>query len=263
MDDKAATPANGLDPWKYSGYPGISYPAKDQCEILLRDRDAYTFVNGQQSSICDNLHCRTPNQPGFFFAGPALQGTECGNGKWCEGGTCVNRKKLPAGSAMTTTTMRPQAPAWGAWQSSTCRSECIKYSKGYQVKRRRCNSSKNHACEGLSVSVGVCDDRLICKSRKSVMEYGTQKCKEFSKKVETVDTSGHGLQASYDNLRLWMPCAIFCRRKNTTSYFSPRVEVNEAGLNPYFPDGTFCHRAGTMNYYCVQNHCLPEVGVHS
>lgn len=259
MDDKPSAPASGLDPWKYSGYPGISYPAKDQCEILLRDRDAYIFVNGQQSSVCDNLHCRTPNKSGFFFAGPALQGTDCGNGRWCEGGSCVSRKKLSMSPTTTTTTSRPQAPTWGEWQGFRCKSECIKYSKGFQMKSRQCSSTKKQACDGLSLSVEICDDRAICKARKSVMEYGTQKCKEFSTIVATVDPSGHGLQASYDSLRLWMPCAIFCRRKNTTSYFTPRVEVNAVGLNPYYPDGTFCHRAGAINYYCIQNHCLPEV----
>lgn len=251
--DSPSAAAKDLDPWKFNGYPGISYTAKDQCEILLRDEDATIFVNGVKSTICDNLHCRTPKRPGFFFAGPALQGTECGDGKWCEGGTCVNRKDL-----IQTTTEKPRKPTWGPWKETQCVSECLRYGKGYQKKRRFCNHP-SASCDGPSVSYALCDDEKICESRKSVMDHATQKCKEFSHKLASVDGDGVGLQASYESLRLWMPCAIFCKRKNTTSYFTPRVELNGMGMNPYFPDGTLCHRDENEKYYCIQNHCLPEV----
>jgi len=56
-----------------------------------------------------------------------------------------------------------------------------------------------------------------------------------------------------------MGCAIFCRRKDTGSYYTPRIELNDLGVNPYFPDGTWCHNDGISNYYCLQHHCLPEV----
>lgn len=57
-----------------------------------------------------------------------------------------------------------------------------------------------------------------------------------------------------------MGCAIFCRRKDSNSYYTPRVELNDLGVSPYFPDGTWCHtdKKGE-NYFCLQHHCLPEV----
>lgn len=242
-----------MDPWVYSGYPGITYTAKDQCEILLRDKDAVEFINGQQSSVCENLHCRSPNRSGFFFAGPALQGTECGNRKWCEGGSCVNKKIL------TTTTIKSTTlPTWGSWITLTCKSKCLHFGKGSQMKRRRC-SNNDDSCDGVSQSVSLCDDKKICHSRRSVSDYGTQKCKEFSGKVETIDSEGTGLQASHESLRVWMACAIFCKRKNTNSYFTPRVELNDLGVNPYYPDGTLCHQEGNEKFYCIHHHCLPEV----
>lgn len=254
LNDRPSQPADDMDPWgKFSGYPGISYTAKDQCEILLRDKDAVEFINGQQSSVCENLHCRSPNRSGFFFAGPALQGTECGNRKWCEGGSCVSKKILT-----TTTIKAPTLPTWGSWITLTCKSECLQFGKGFQMKRRRC-SNNDDSCDGVSQSVSLCDDKKVCQSRRSVSDYGTQKCKEFSRKVGTIDAEGVGLQASHESLRVWMSCAIFCKRKNTNSYFTPRVELNELGVNPYYPDGTLCHQEGNEKFYCIHHHCLPEV----
>lgn len=209
------------------------------------------FFQGDKSQICDNLSCRTPNKPGIFFAGPALEGTECGNSKWCEGGKCVSENPI------RTTTIKPK-PSYGPWKVTNCKSNCIKYGKGYQAKRRFCNEPGS-TCDGASSAISLCDDRRICSTRQTVMEFGSQKCKEFSQKIPQVDASGFGLQASYDNLKLWMACAIFCKRKNSTAYFTPRVELNELGVSGYFPDGTFCHREGKENFYCIQHHCLPEV----
>lgn len=242
---------NYPDPWKFNGYPGTYYKAKDQCEILLRDREAFVFANGQQSTICDNLLCRTPKRPGIFFAGPALPGTDCGIGRWCEEGICVNK-----GSLIRTTTAAPNKSTWGPWKSSQCISECLQNSTGWQKKRRFCSDSK---CEGASSSVALCDDSKVCSSRKSVIDYATQNCKEFSQKLSSINGEASGLQASYESLRLWMPCAIFCKRNNMISYFSPRVELFALGLNPYFPDGTLCHQDTNEKYYCIQHHCLPEV----
>lgn len=159
-----------LDAWKYNGYPGLSYTAKDQCEILLRNHDATPFVNGDFSQVCENLHCRVPNRPGFFFAGPALSGTSCGNGKWCDGGTCQFKKHLVT---TTSTTSRP-TQAYGI-----CKSECFKYGKGVQKTER--NDKTN------TETINICDDSKICKTRKTVVAYGTQKCKEFSRKVPEID----------------------------------------------------------------------------
>lgn len=59
--------------------------------------------------------------------------------------------------------------------------------------------------------------------------------------------------------RMWMGCAVFCRRAAGGGFYAPRIELNDAGLDPYFPDGTWCHHDGAQDYYCLQHHCLPEV----
>lgn len=74
-----------------------------------------------------------------------------------------------------------------------------------------------------------------------------------------ISVNGYGLQASYDNQKIWMSCAIYCKKRGTTSYYAPRIELNDLGINPYYPDGTFCHSDGVESYYCINAHCLPEV----
>jgi a disintegrin and metalloproteinase with thrombospondin motifs 18 len=191
--------SDDFDAWKFSGYPGLSYTAKDQCEILLRDHSAYEFVNGALSQVCENLHCRSPNRPGFFFAGPALQGTDCGNGRWCEGGTCQYRKQITTttrrSTSLTTATTKTTTATTRRTTTSTkrtttirpahnqnhgvCRSECLQHGKGIQ------KSSNEVDAERLTLH--VCDDSKVCKTRKSIVTFGTERCKEFSKKIKEID----------------------------------------------------------------------------
>lgn len=60
-------------------HPGMTYTAKRQCELLLRDKDAYVVPENDLGVICYSLRCQTPHRSGYYFAGPALEGTECGN----------------------------------------------------------------------------------------------------------------------------------------------------------------------------------------
>ena len=96
------------------------------------------------------------------------------------------------------------------------------------------------------------------KKRKSVTQFATNKCSLFSEKLPELDRRGSGLQAPHEVERPWTACAVFCRRKDTASYYTPRIELNDLGLDPYFPDGTWCHREKGQDYFCQQHHCLPE-----
>jgi hypothetical protein len=77
----SARPQKNLDHSRFLDSPGQIYTAKRQCEILLRDKDAVMSPNQQLSTICYNLQCKTPHRSGYYFAGPALDGTKCGNKK--------------------------------------------------------------------------------------------------------------------------------------------------------------------------------------
>ncbi|XP_031329539.1 A disintegrin and metalloproteinase with thrombospondin motifs adt-1-like [Photinus pyralis] len=89
LQDFTGIPNKNLDHSIHKDLPGQAFSAKKQCEILLRDKDAVVSPNRELSKLCDSIECKTPNRGGSYFAGPALDGTECGKRKYCFGGECV------------------------------------------------------------------------------------------------------------------------------------------------------------------------------
>ncbi|CAH1116620.1 unnamed protein product [Phaedon cochleariae] len=244
-----------MDHTRFLDVPGQVITANKQCEILLRDKQAVILPNQDLATICYNLQCKTPQRSGYYFAGPALEGTQCGNGKYCYGGSCIRRnlpkpvKVIPGG--------------WGPWKEGSCSSGCTEKSMGHISKRRFCNNptpvNTDQGCTGSGVEFGLCDDNKICRYKKqSVIDFASKKCLEFSKVLPELDRNGSGLQAPHEEARVWMGCAIFCKNAATGTFYTPRIELNDLGLSAYFPDGTWCHRENDINYYCVQHHCLPE-----
>ncbi|XP_076637483.1 ADAMTS metallopeptidase stall [Colletes latitarsis] len=248
--------SNRLDHTRFFNLPGREWTAKKQCEVLLRDKDAAVVTLYR---ACESLQCKTPHRSGYYFAGPALDGTLCAPGKECRGGECKNALQIFSGT--NGPLVRPGG--WSDWKLGPCSSACLLKSTGAQVRRRFCNSpipkNTDTGCRGLHYDVVLCkDDRLCKKKRRSIDEFATLRCTEFSERLPELDGNGGGLQAPHEPERLWMACAIFCRRKDIASYYTPRVELNDLGLDPYFPDGTWCHTEEGQNYFCQQHHCLPE-----
>ncbi|KAJ8736459.1 hypothetical protein PYW08_007115 [Mythimna loreyi] len=260
--DDLDTPSE-LQHERFGGAPGAIWSAKKQCEILLRDADAAPSPSGPAGEHCSQLACRTPHRAGFYYAGPALPGTPCGMHMWCQGGECV-----PAAALPTSTPAPPPGGAgdnsvsgdWSAWKEASCQSGCSERSRGFRERRRVCTKPTSDACQGASYDVVLCDDTKVCgkKTRVASSELAARKCAEYAALLPELDPRGGGLQAPHDPTRMWMGCAVFCRRASGGGFYAPRVELNDAGKDPYFPDGTWCHNDGNQDYYCLQHHCLPE-----
>ncbi|XP_051167206.1 A disintegrin and metalloproteinase with thrombospondin motifs adt-2-like isoform X2 [Leptopilina boulardi] len=205
--------------------PMKKWTAKKQCELFLRNNNA-EVVNLQNS--CQSLECKISNKIEYYHAGPALEGTKCSfNGDYeCQGGECLAISSLDDDD-------------WSNWREESCKSGCLQKSHGYRLRRRICENPLN-TCQGYSFDVQLCNDVRLCKKkRKSIDEFATIKCGEFSKKLEILKREG--IQALHEIERPWMACAIFCLRKDIKAYYTPRIELNDLGLDPYFPDGTWCH----------------------
>lgn len=256
LDEAKPNNDKTVDHTRYLGLPGREWNAKKQCEVLLRDKDAVVVT---LSDACQSLQCKTPHRSGYYFAGPALDGTYCAERRECRGGECLPMLQISSAGGSTTV----KEGGWGPWKEESCQSGCIEGAKGAKARRRLCNNPlpKNTlaGCEGLGYDISLCKDEGLCKKkRKSATEYGTMRCSKFSERLPELDSRGSGLQAPHEPERPWMACAIFCRRKDGSSYYTPRIELNDLGLDPYFPDGTWCHTEQSENYFCRQHHCLPE-----
>ncbi|OXU25672.1 hypothetical protein TSAR_006047 [Trichomalopsis sarcophagae] len=242
---------------RFSELPGRHWSAKRQCELLLRDRKAQV---DSLKDCCKALRCRTPNREGFYFAGPALDGTSCEKDKECRAGDCLPvEDKWEALPPLTTPS--PGASGWSDWREGVCESGCIRGSLGYQERRRICLGESS--CPGSNVDVILCKDAHICdrgsRKRLDVLEFAGQRCLEFAEKLDEIDGVAGGLQAGHEELRPWMACAVFCKRSDIASYYTPRLELNDLGMDPYFPDGTWCHKDEEgVDYFCRRHHCLPE-----
>lgn len=253
LKDRPTSPTSGrLDHSKFFNLPGREWTAKRQCEVLLRDKDATVAT---LYKVCESLQCKTLHRNGYYFAGPALDGTYCAPGKECRGGECKNALQMYPDFI--------QQGGWSEWKTESCKSGCLMKSTGAQTRRRYCDrpmpKNTETGCQGLHYDVVLCkDDNLCKKKRKSMSEFAALRCGEFSERLPELDAKGGGLQAPHERERPWMACAIFCRRKDIASYYTPRVELNDLGLDPYFPDGTWCHVEEGQNYFCRQHHCLPE-----
>ncbi|XP_066143129.1 A disintegrin and metalloproteinase with thrombospondin motifs adt-1-like [Euwallacea fornicatus] len=251
-----AKPLKGHDHSRFLDIPGRIYTAKKQCEILLRDKDAAMSPSQSSKDICYNLQCKSPHRSGFYFAGPALDGTPCGSAKYCYGGQCTS-KQPP-------TPIKITPGGWSNWKNGSCSSGCIQNSKGMHIITRECNNpvpvNTDQGCEGVNRQFGLCKDDTVCNAgRIPVVEYASMECRTFSNLLPELDPNGVGLQAPHEDDRVWTSCAIFCKRKNSGAFYTPRIELNDIGVSSYFPDGTWCHRDPMgMNYYCMNHHCLPE-----
>lgn len=79
MRDKPGSIAPDRNHGRYQDTPGQAWGAKRQCEILLKDKDAHiSTADSPLTNICQQLQCKTPHRSGFYYAGPALEGTDCG-----------------------------------------------------------------------------------------------------------------------------------------------------------------------------------------
>lgn len=269
LDARNSSEEPSFDHSRYRDLPGREWTAKRQCELLLRDKDASAVTLYQ---MCQSLQCETPRRSGYYFAGPALDGTclfvligrspnpvscplgtYCASGRECRGGECAPVLAPDDGQ---------KKGSWGEWKEGTCASGCLRKSKGARVRRRFCEDRSRGvavACKGLHYDVLLCKDEGLCKKkRRTADEFATIKCGVFSDRLTELDGAAKGLQADHEPNEPWMACAIFCRRRDIAAYYAPRMELNDLGLDPYFPDGTWCHAEEGRDYFCRQHHCLPE-----
>ncbi|XP_012230576.1 A disintegrin and metalloproteinase with thrombospondin motifs adt-2-like [Linepithema humile] len=246
-----------LDHSRYHNLPGRKWTAKAQCEIYFRDKDANVV---SLLDICKTLECETPLKNGHYITGPALEGTYCAPGKECRGGECAPVIEPPY------IFENCEDDNWSEWKESTCQSICLEKSKGVKYKRRSCKhgSRRTADCKGKYYDAVLCDDTLLCKLKRKQIDFTANKCRQFNSFAiihninltfeSKMKTEWH---VAHDFQKPWKACSIHCRRKDSSTFYTPRWEMLSINIDPYFPDGTWCHKKDGQDYYCRQHYCLP------
>ncbi|XP_053201786.1 A disintegrin and metalloproteinase with thrombospondin motifs 17-like isoform X2 [Panonychus citri] len=142
--------------------PGQLFDANQQC-VLRFGSDSRRSLVQPESDVCRSLRCDTGTARNVvaLYAHPALEGTNCGEDKWCREGKCITRvnsietaesKIIYSNSNMITTIPAPETflkdepkvQLWSDWSSYTqCSSDCVVKGHlkpfGVMVSIRTCN----------------------------------------------------------------------------------------------------------------------------
>ncbi|CAH3034862.1 unnamed protein product [Porites lobata] len=122
------------------------------CSRMKRDPCAELWcVRGSFSGYNDRF-CQTRREP-------ALEGTKCGENKWCRLGKCVSVDDRDTTIPLPRPTIKPVHGGWSRWSDlSECSRSC---GVGVQFKTRKCNNPvpkhNGRPCEGENIKFELCN----------------------------------------------------------------------------------------------------------
>ncbi|XP_069681720.1 A disintegrin and metalloproteinase with thrombospondin motifs adt-1-like isoform X2 [Periplaneta americana] len=233
--------------------PGERFNADQQC-MLKYGRGSIHATQQPLDDVCRDLHCQRDRYT--WTSHPALEGTSCGNTKWCRSGRCVARG-LSALEAGYSPNQRVDG-GWSEWTSfSDCASGCL-YSEegrlhagstGIMVSTRRCNNPRPEneglPCRGSDRRFRTCfAEQCGNVQRTTIRDFADQICLR-AREVDT-ELLGTGLQRISSDAE--EACTVWCYKRNGGS--------KSRGWN--FPDGTACqsHRSRYgKSMYCIAGRC--------
>lgn len=232
--------------------------------------------------ICRDLHCQRDRYT--WTSHPALEGTACGEHKWCRSGICllktslfeplssIQRQSLKSSDKSSLIDDRKygnlvkqeynfnRVSMWSDWGlPSECESGCLfgesgrlrEGSTGLKTFRRTCLDFRwsRKKCQGPDRKYEACSSKQCYKvARTTVLEFANQICERaltFDESILRV-----GVQEVSENPE--SSCKVFCKSK-------AGAPVSKSWT---FPDGTTCRNQDSDlddSYYCINGRC--EVGL--
>ncbi|XP_063781564.1 A disintegrin and metalloproteinase with thrombospondin motifs 7 isoform X2 [Pseudophryne corroboree] len=206
--------------------PGILYDVGHQCR--LQYGSASTFCH-DIDNVCNSLWC-TVGSTCHSKLDAAVDGTTCGENKWCFGGDCV-----PVGHRAAAVD-----GAWGSWSAwSQCTRSC---EAGVQSAERYCSNPTprygGRYCLGERKRYRVCNV-LPCPS--GVPSFRQMQCSQF----DSIPVKGK-LHHWSPVLMSINPCELHC--KSGTEYFAEKL------LDAVI-DGTPCYEGNSSRDMCINGIC--------
>uniref|UniRef100_A0A8C3IRX7 ADAM metallopeptidase with thrombospondin type 1 motif 7 n=1 Tax=Chrysemys picta bellii TaxID=8478 RepID=A0A8C3IRX7_CHRPI len=206
--------------------PGVLYDVSHQCRLQY---GAYSAFCDDMDNVCNTLWCSVGNTC-HSKLDAAVDGTKCGENKWCFNGECVQ------------VGYRPDAidGGWGTWSSwSICSRTC---GAGVQNAERQCNNPTpkygGKYCLGERKRFRVCNMKPCPTDKPSFRHI---QCSQFDAMLYK------------GKLYKWTPvptninpCELHCRPED--EYFSEK-------LRDAVIDGTPCYEGNASRDICINGIC--------
>ncbi|NWY52934.1 ATS7 metalloproteinase, partial [Chionis minor] len=206
--------------------PGVLYDVGHQCRLQY---GPYSTFCDDMDSVCNTLWCTVGNTC-HSKLDAAVDGTACGENKWCFNGECV-----PVG-------YRPDAidGGWGSWSSwAACSRSC---GAGVQSAERQCSSPTpkygGRYCLGERKRFRICNIRPCPLDKPSFRQV---QCSQFNPMLYK------------GKLYRWTPvpnninpCELHCRPED--EYFAEK-------LRDAVIDGTPCYEMNASRDMCINGIC--------
>ncbi|XP_030045681.1 A disintegrin and metalloproteinase with thrombospondin motifs 7 isoform X2 [Microcaecilia unicolor] len=206
--------------------PGVLYDVGHQCRLQY---GAYSTFCEDIDNVCNTLWCSVGTTC-HSKLNAAVDGTKCGDGKWCFDGECVPVSFQPG----------PIHGGWGAWSSwSRCSRSC---GAGVQNSERRCTNPTPKY--GGKYCLGERQRYRLCN---------TERCASEQPSFRQLQCSRFDALPYKGKLRTWIPlpstinpCELHCRPEQ--EYFSEK-------LLDAVVDGTPCYEGSPSRDICINGIC--------
>ncbi|XP_014743288.1 PREDICTED: A disintegrin and metalloproteinase with thrombospondin motifs 7 [Sturnus vulgaris] len=206
--------------------PGVLYDVSHQCRLQY---GPYSTFCDDMDSVCHTLWC-TVGTTCHSKLDAAVDGTACGDSKWCFNGECV-----PVG-------YRPQPidGAWGSWSSwASCSRSC---GAGVQSAERHCS----HPTPKYG-------GRFCLGERRRFRICNVRRCPQGSPSFRQLQCSHFNPMLYKGKLYKWTPvpnslnpCELHCR---------PEREFFAEKLRDAVLDGTPCYDSDSSRDICINGIC--------
>ncbi|XKL64853.1 hypothetical protein PGB90_004939 [Kerria lacca] len=231
--------------------PGERFDAHQQCKLKY-GIDSYHSPAQLIDEICKDVQCSREHYS--WTSHPALEGTTCGNNKWCRSGRCIEKglTVLEAGYA-------PHQIVNGGWSGwspySECASSCLyddngnllDGSIGIMIASRRCNNPRpengGEMCAGNDQKYKTCSAAQCQKVVKvTIQQFSNDICKRASEvDLDLVGTGQQRISSDPEEA-----CKVWCHKRN--GGFKSR--------GGSYPDGTVCQmKTIQKSTFCIRGSC--------
>ncbi|KAF2368770.1 Thrombospondin type-1 (TSP1) repeat [Trinorchestia longiramus] len=265
--DCMTTPPSWANATTVSSVISYHYSLDDQCRMEFGEGYGLCRSFGLSDS-CSHLWCANKSTSHLCKTkkGPPLEGTVCGEGKWCRFGVCSSRStgvQSTNSSGETSTFVgvdgspssgsppvrhNPQHGGWSSWTDwGPCSVTC---GPGVSFRSRSCDNPMprwgGKSCRGKKEEWRVCG-RSACDSPTDVR---ANHCSQLSNLVELDQRMSQLDWLPYEPKSKRLKCRVSCYSRATNEMYLGQESLR---------DGSPCSYDSPSHHICVQGKCV-ELG---